>query len=104
MATFSAKTRASQGSWNTGSFFSYSTGPMPCMPPMSCTPFMRASRPRQLHLGDADHGIARNQCRQFLLAQRFAAGGPLGQHQVADLRCAVPNADLHIIGNLQTEL
>src|SRR6185369_1758911 len=36
-----ATTTASQGAWNTGSSGSRSTGPKPCMPPRSWTPFMR---------------------------------------------------------------
>ena len=35
-----AMQRPSQAAWNTGSFGSGSTLPKPCMPPMSCTPFM----------------------------------------------------------------
>ncbi len=40
MVRFIASARPSHGAWNTGSFASGSTGPKPCMPPMSWTPFM----------------------------------------------------------------
>src|SRR5688572_1551715 len=39
-------TTASQSAWKTGSFFSNLTGPKPCMPPRSWTPFMAESLPR----------------------------------------------------------
>src|SRR5262245_60343399 len=40
-----ASTAASHGAWKTGSSGSRSTGPKPCMPPRSWTPFTRSRRP-----------------------------------------------------------
>ena len=37
-------------SWKTGSFSSRTTGPNPCMPPMSCGPFMLLASPGQIAL------------------------------------------------------
>ena len=91
-----ASTRPSHGAWNTGSFGSGSTGPKPCMPPMSWTPFMAPPAPWPWY---ADHGVARDQRGQFLLAQAVGAGRPLGQHEVADLGGAVPDPHLDVVGH-----
>ena len=72
----SARTRArSHSAWNTGSSGSGSTGPKPCMPPMSCTPFMTTS-PGVFGKPGADHRVARDELGELLLAPALGAGGP----------------------------
>src|SRR2546426_886438 len=103
-ARLSAKARRSQSWWKTGSFGSGSTGPKPCMPPRSWMPFIvigsprtagpqpreismvALPSPRRLHLGDADHRVARDEIRQLLLGHAFRAPRALGQHEIAQLR------------------
>ena len=55
-------------------------------------------------LADADHGIARHQRSQLLLAHPLRAGGTLRQHQVAHLGGRIPDPDLDMLRQLQAEL
>ena len=88
-------TRPSQGAWNTGSFFSYSNGPKSCMPPMSWTPFIALLDGD--HLGDADHGVARDQRGELLFVQFLASGRALRQDQIAQFSGAVPDAHFRLV-------
>src|SRR5437773_7758004 len=121
-ARLSAKARRSQSWWKTGSFGSGSTGPKPCMPPRSWMPFIvigsprtagpqpreismvALPSPRRLHLGDADHRVARDEIRQLLLGHAFRALRALGQHEIAQLGRAVPHAHLDVVADVHAEL
>src|SRR5437762_5598713 len=95
--------RPSHGSWNTGSFSSSGMAPIPCMPPISCTPF--TSSPLAGSNGaDADHRVARHECGELAFAQMLGSGGTLRQHQIPDFGGAVPYAHLHFVGQVDAEL
>src|SRR5437660_9293387 len=72
------RTRPSHGAWKTGSFFSRSTRPKPCIPPMSWIPF--TSRDPRVALCNAVMILSRNraeqQARELLrLAQHRVVAG-----------------------------
>src|SRR6058998_4315624 len=52
----------------------------------------------------ADHRVARHQRGQLGLAQALGAGRTLGEHQVAELRARVPDANLRRLRQVEAEL
>src|SRR4051794_1813719 len=107
MARCIASTRPSHDAWNGGSFGSGSILPKPSMPPMSWMPSI--ARPRALLLRvlgepSADHGVARHQGGELLLAPAVRARGAHRQHEEAGLRGGVPHSDLGLLRQRDAEI
>ena len=77
---------------------------MPCMPPMSWTPFMPCLRLGGRDFGHADHGIARDQMRPVPPRSASRVRRTLRQDEVAQFRRAVPDAHLDIFRQFEPEL
>src|ERR1700730_5327094 len=58
---FMTITAFSQSAWKYGSFFSRSTGPKPCLPPRSCTPFMMVVRGGSRGAGNLSSSLSARQ-------------------------------------------
>src|SRR5207249_10980383 len=56
------------------------------------------------HPPHADHRVAGHECSQLLFAHMLGAARALGQHHVADLGAAVPDANLDRVIKLEAEL
>src|SRR5580765_1243162 len=59
---------------------------------------------RRLDDCHTDHRVARDELGQLGLAQALGPGGPLGQHEIAELGARVPDADLGALGQIDAEL
>ena len=60
--------------------------------------------PRRQRIADPNHAVARHQTSEFLLIPALGAIRALRQNQVAQIRIAVMDANLLLLGNIGAEL
>src|SRR5438105_2378775 len=104
IASVSANARGSHAAWKRSSSGSGTTGPCPPRPPRSAWLVWLMECSWSARQAGADHRIARHERGQGGLVQAFGPGGPLRQHEVAQLGGRIPHADFGVLGQHDAEL